>query len=78
MEDKEALEQIHFGVHGLRLIANYKPTLFEFNTAKIISKRFASKCSECKAKSEYYNSNPVPQKKDGFMKRLNNALEETK
>jgi hypothetical protein len=75
-KDKEALRQIHYGVHGIRLVQGYKPTPFEFMVAKVIAERFAPICKECRDKLEVYNKTPTtPPKKDGFMKRLNNALE---
>jgi len=46
MEDKD-LEEIHQNIHALRLIKEYKPSLFESKVAMIIMERYKTQCEEC-------------------------------
>lgn len=40
-------ETIHNNIHGLRLMKDYKPTMFELSINKIICELFQHSCKEC-------------------------------
>lgn len=70
LNDKEILEMIHINIHGLRMLPNYSPSIFEQKLNKIICERFEKGCVECKEKLSKLKNAPETQKKEGFMERV--------
>lgn len=58
------IDLIHTKLHGLRMISNYKATIFEGDVNKIICERYKDTCQECKQKLEQLKN---PPKKKGFL-----------
>jgi hypothetical protein len=60
---------IHNNIHGLRMVAGYKPTNFELNINKMICEMFKDTCKECSDRLKKIEVNGIDTKKT-FLGRL--------
>ena len=67
--DKQILDAIHINIHAVRLLPNYKASLFEQKVGLLISSKYAPECKECHDAKERLN-NPNNNKPDSFMDRI--------
>lgn len=70
MNDKEFKEKIHIEIHALRLIPNYKPSIFEQKLNRLIAEEFKDKCSECKEKFDRLKYQTMQEQKKGFLSEV--------
>ena len=66
---RKVLDLIHTKIHALRMMPNYKPTLFEQEMNCIVADRYSKTCSECEKKAEYLKYHPAEIKK-GVIERI--------
>lgn len=48
----DTLDLIHAKIHGLRMMAKYKPSQFELDVSKLICAEYKNDCDECREKLE--------------------------
>ena len=70
--DKEFCDLIHLEIHAVRRIAGYKPSIMESNVSKFVIEHFKD-CKECQDVKDKLKSQP---KKQGFLKRIGEILDE--
>ena len=70
--DKEFIDEIHFEIHSLRRIPNYKPSIAEINISRLVMEHFKDSCRECRARLEQINNTPKPK---SFLSKLGGVLD---
>lgn len=71
MNDKELAEQMHFNIHAVRMLPNYRATEFEKKISNIVIERFKNECKECLKVSE---TNAALPKQEGFFNKIQRAM----
>lgn len=56
MNKIEILDSIHLDIHALRLLENYKPSIFEVKLNKKIAEAYKDNCKECERRLETLNN----------------------
>jgi hypothetical protein len=71
MNDKEVLDLIHINLHAVRLLPNYKASLFEGKVSFVITEHYASSCKECAERLIVLKN---PPKNKNFISKLGDAF----
>jgi hypothetical protein len=64
------LQDIHLQIHALRLVPNYKPSMFETKMNQMIAEEFSTTCKECKERFEKSKYAPAVPTKEGFFSKI--------